>query len=155
MDPVSQTPTEPPDYAAISVVYGALLGALVLSTRDRDTPEPVRAADLAILGPAAFALSKTIAHEKVETWLRQPFVEELPDGEKRPKGRGLRYAAGELMSCPRCLGAWSALGLVALRTASPAAGRTVSGVLAVSAANDFLQAGFRLLCARANEASND
>ena len=87
MDPVSQTPTEPPDYAAISVVYGALLGALVLSTRDRDT-EPVRAADLAILGPAAFALSKTIAHEKVETWLRRPFLEERVDG-RRPRGTRL------------------------------------------------------------------
>ena len=45
---------------------------------------------------------------------------------RRPKGRRLRYAVGELLTCTRCTGAWSALGLVALRLHSPAAGRTVS-----------------------------
>ena len=51
---------------------------------------------------------------------------------------------------PGAPSAWSALGLVGLRTASPPAGRTVSTVLAVSAANDFLQAAFRLICHRVN-----
>jgi hypothetical protein len=87
-------------------------------------------------------------HEKVETWVRRPFVHEHAEG-RRPRGRRLRYAVGELLSCTRCLGAWSALGLVGLRSASPAAGRTVTTVLAISAASDFLQSGFSLLCRRA------
>ena len=72
---------------------------------------------------------------------------------KRPKGRRLRYAVGELMTCTRCMGAWSALALVGLRLHSPSAGRTVAAVLAASAGNDAFQAGFSWLCARANEQS--
>jgi hypothetical protein len=151
MDPVTATPTEPLDYATLTAAYGALLGALVLAAASGRTEDPPRGAELIPIGAATFTLSKAIAHEKVETWLREPFVEERPDGEKRPRGSGLRYAVGELLSCTRCLGVWSALGLVALRTASPPAGRTVTAVLAGSAANDFLQAGFRWVCTRSEQ----
>jgi hypothetical protein len=148
LKPVEQTPTEPADYAAISAVYGSLLACLAYSARGR---EPIARAELLPLSAATFALSKLIAREKAETWLRQPFVDES-EGGKRPRGRRLRYAVGELMSCTRCVGAWSALGLVALRLHSPAAGRTATTVLAASAGNDILQTAFTLLCARANAA---
>ena len=148
MKPVSQTPTEAADYAALSAAYGALLAGLARSSRGR---EPIGAAELVPLSAATFALSKLVVHEKVETWLRQPFVEERPDG-KRPRGRRLRYAVGELLNCTRCMGAWSALGLVALRMHSPTAGRAVTTVLAASAGNDVLHTAFSLLCAKANAA---
>jgi hypothetical protein len=148
VEPVSQTPTESVDYAAISAVYGGLLAGVAVSARGGD---PLDRADLVPLAAATFALSKLIVNEKAETWLRQPFVEERPDG-KRPRGRRLRYAVGELLNCTRCMGAWSALGLVALRLHSPAAGRAVTNVLAVSAGNDFLHTAFSLLCANANAA---
>jgi hypothetical protein len=144
--PVSQTPTEAIDYAALSLLYGSLLAGVARSGRGR---KPIPRAELVPLSAATFALSKLIVHEKVETWLRQPFVEERPDG-KRPRGRRLRYAVGELLDCTRCMGAWSALGLVALRLHAPAAGRTVTTVLAASAGNDMFQSAFSLLCARAN-----
>ena len=148
MKPVAQTPTEAADYAALSVLYGTLLAGLASSARGR---EPIAPAELLPLSAATFALSKLIVHEKVETWLRQPFVDERADG-KRPRGRRMRYAVGELLNCTRCVGAWSALGLVALRVHSPAAGRTVTTVLAASAGNDVLQTAFSLLCAKANAA---
>ena len=151
MKPVSQTPTEAADYAVLSALYAGMLGGLAHSSRGRD---PIARAELIPLSAATFALSKLIVHEKVETWLRQPFVEERPDG-KRPRGRRLRYAVGELLNCTRCMGAWSALGLVALRVHSPAAGRTVTTVLAASAGNDVLQTAFSLLCAKANAAHED
>jgi hypothetical protein len=146
--PVSHTPTEPVDYAAISLTYGGLLAGLAASSRDR---EQIPRAELAPLAAATFALSKLMVNEKVETWLRQPFVEERPDG-KRPRGRRLRYAIGELLNCTRCMGAWGALGLVGLRLHSPGAGRAVTTVLAVSAGNDVLQSAFSLLCAKTNAA---
>src|SRR5207253_4756614 len=96
---------------------------------------------------ATFALSKVIAREKIGSWVREPFVED-PVGEKRPRGRRLRRAVGELVTCTRCVGAWSALGIVGLRVASPDSGRVVTNVLAASAANDWAQAGFRWLCNR-------
>jgi hypothetical protein len=147
--PVSQTPTESVDYAALTAVYGSLLAATAYSARRR---EAIPRAELIPLSAATFALSKLIVHEKVETWLRQPFVEELPEGRARPRGRRMRYAVGELLNCTRCVGAWSALGLVALRVHSPGAGRAVTTVLAVSAGNDVLHSAFSLLCAKANAA---
>jgi hypothetical protein len=146
--PVDQTPTEAADYAALSALYGSLLAVLARSARGR---EPIAASELVPLSAATFALSKLIVHEKVETWLRRPFVDERAGG-KRPRGRRLRYAVGELLNCTRCMGAWSALGLVALRLHAPSAGRTATTVLAVSAGNDVLQSAFSLLCERANAA---
>jgi hypothetical protein len=144
--PVTQTPTEAIDYAALSSAYGALLGAAALSARRR---EPVDYIEVPVLAAATFALSKLIVHEKVESWIRQPFVDEQA-GRRRPKGRRLRYAVGELLTCTRCTGAWSALGLVALRLHAPSTGRTVATVLAASAGNDMLHAAFQWLCAGAN-----
>lgn len=144
MEPVTETPTEPADYALLSIAYATLLGAIAYSARER---APVERADLVPLGAATFALAKLVGKEKVETWVRQPFVDEGPDG-RQPKGTGMRYAVGELLSCTRCLGAWSALGLVGLRMAAPDTGRTVTTVLAASAGNDFLQAGFSRLCGK-------
>ena len=149
MKPVSQTPTEAVDYAALSALYGSLVAATAYSARRR---EPIPARELVPISAATFALSKLIVHEKVETWLRRPFVEERPDG-KRPRGRRLRYAVGELLDCTRCTGAWTALGLVALRLHAPATGRTVTTVLAASAGNDMLHAAFQWLCAGANAQS--
>src|SRR5689334_19239401 len=151
MDPVSRTPTKPVDYAVLSGVYGGLLGALALAARSgRGSREPIGGADLAVTGAATFAVAKLLAHEKVESWLRAPFVEETETGEQRPKGTRLRYAVGELLTCSRCAGAWSALGVVGLRILSPDAGRVVTNVLAASAANDYLQSAFRLLCNEGN-----
>jgi len=144
--PVTQTPTEAIDYAALSTVYGALLGATAVTARGR---APVTREEVPVLAAATFALSKLIVHEKVESWLRQPFVEERVH-RRRPKGRRLRYAVGELLTCTRCTGAWTALALVALRLHAPATGRTVATVLAASAGNDMLHATFQWLCAGAN-----
>ena len=144
MDPIERTPTEALDYAALSAVYGALLAGTAVSARKRP---PIPAAEFPAIAAASFALSKLVVHEKVESWIRQPFVDE---SVRRPKGRRLRYAVGELLTCTRCTGAWSALGLVALRIHSPAAGQAVSAVLAASAGNDLLQAAFQYLCAHAN-----
>jgi hypothetical protein len=149
LKPVDETPTEAADYAALSALYGSLLAGVAYAARDR---ERIPSSELLPLSAATFALSKLIVHEKVETWLRQPFVDESGDG-RRPRGRRMRYAVGELLGCTRCMGAWSALGLVALRLHSPAAGRAATAVLAASAGNDMLQTAFTLMCARANAES--
>ena len=146
METVAETPTEPVDYALLTATYSALLGTLVLAARGQGE-EPLRPPEFVPLGVAAFALTKVVSREKIETWMREPFVEEGAAG-RRPKGRRLRYAAGELLCCTRCLGAWSALGLTALRVARPRESRVVTTVLATSAVNDWLFAGFAWLTAK-------
>ena len=149
---MSQTPTEASDYAVLSTAYAALLAGTALSARRR---EPIPSAEIPALAAATFTLSKLIVHEKVETWLREPFVEERPGGKTRPRGRRLRSAVGELLTCTRCTGAWSALALVGLRLHAPGTARTVTTVLAGSAGNDFLHAGFSWICARASTQERD
>ena len=140
--------TEPVDYAAINAVYAALFAGVIVATRESARKDPIALHELVPMSVATFALSKVIAKEKVGSWLREPFVEHEPDGPK-PQGRRLRRAVGELVTCTRCVGAWSALGVVGLRLAYPDAGRNVANVLAVSGANDWLQAGFKALTSRA------
>jgi hypothetical protein len=148
----ADTPTDPHDYAALNAVFAALLAGVVAAARERkQARDPLTTHELAVTGAASFALAKVIARERIGTWVREPFVDEQ-DG-KQPRGRGLRHAVGELLTCTRCVGAWSALGLVGLRLTSPATGRVVNDVLAVSAMNDWLQAAFRLLCTKADEAA--
>lgn len=112
-------------------------------------------------GPADYAaleavFADVLAKEKISTWIREPFVEEGDDHKPlHPEGTGIRAAIGELMTCTRCVGTWSALGLVALRTASPAAGRATVRVLALAGTNDLMQSGFRLLAERTNCAIAD
>src|SRR6188472_1137620 len=115
------------DYAVLSAGWAALLAAAVAAARDRGD-EPVAAVEVVPLGLATFALSKLVAKEKVDRWMREPFLEEHADGRREPRGEGLRYAIGELLACTRCVGMWSAAGLVALRVSRPREARVVSAV---------------------------
>jgi hypothetical protein len=146
----AESPTEPYDYAALNAVFGTLLAAVIVGARTRDS-EPLTGRDLAVTGAATFALAKVIARERIGAWVREPFVDEQHG--RKPRGRRMRHAIGELVTCTRCVGAWSALGLVGLRLTSPSAGRVVNDVLAVSAMNDWLQATFKLLCAKTDQAA--
>jgi hypothetical protein len=140
---ISETPTEPADYAAINAAWAALLAGVLVSSREEAPP----ASELPVFGLATFALSKALAKEKVGAWARAPLVDET-DG--RPKGSRLRYAAGELVTCTRCLGTWSSLGLIGLRVFRPREGRIVAGILATAGMNDWLQAMFSAATSKAN-----
>jgi hypothetical protein len=139
--------TRPVDYAAINAVWISLAAALVAGTRRRASEDPITNKELIPLAAATFAVSKAVARERIGSWVREPFVE---TEEQKPKGNRIRRAVGELVTCTRCVGTWSALGVVGLRIANPEAGRTVTAVLAASAGNDWLQAGFKLLTEQTN-----
>jgi hypothetical protein len=143
VDPVTDTPTEPIDYAAINAVWAGLLAGVLMTTKDEAPP----ATELPVLSLATFALTKAISKEKVGTWVRDPLIDE---SDRKPKGSRIRYAAGELLSCSRCLGTWSSLGLVGLRLARPREGRIVTQILAAAALNDWLQATFSHVTSQAN-----
>lgn len=143
-------PTSASDYAALSAGWAGLLGALLVAARDKGE-EPVLASEVLPIGLATFAVAKLVSKEKVDAWVREPFVHETPHG-RHPKGSGLQYAIGEMLTCTRCVGVWSALGLTALRVTRPREARVVNAVLGASAVNDAAQAGFNWLCARATAA---
>jgi hypothetical protein len=108
--------------------------------------------ELPVLGLASFAAAKALSKEKIGTWVREPLVEATPDGDRRPKYGGIRHTLGELVTCSRCVGAWSSLGIVGLRVARPREGRVVATILAAAAINDWLQTGYSYACAQTNNA---
>lgn len=149
---------ERPPYHAYATIVGTFvtgLGAVsgVAAARKRPLQE-MSAIDLALLGLATFKASRTVAHDKVTSFVREPFVEgEAYDGEdERPTHETeLKQAIGELVTCTRCIGTWIGAGLASTQILAPRTGRLLTAVLAAGAVNDFLVAGFSALTARANK----
>jgi hypothetical protein len=146
-----------PPYQAYGTIAGAFFGGLAVVAALSRRPPPTSPLELAALAAATFKVSRTLSRERAGSFLRQPFVEGDADtGEdERPAGTGFQRAIGELVTCPRCLGTWSAAALVSTEMLSPRFGRLLTWSLGASAANDFLQAGFAALCAKANQLEDE
>lgn len=101
-------------------LIGVFLGVLAsFSTQvlRRGEELRLRPLDLLLLGLASYRTGRMLAFERVAKPLREPFTETVPDdsgaGETVvAEGRGVRFALGELLSCPICAGTWVAAGLV-------------------------------------------
>ena len=153
MAPQSQTPPYSTYAALVGVFGGCMAGVAAIASMRGRRPEHLTALDLAVLSAATFKASRTVAHDEVLSFLRQPFVQgEAHEGDEKPiEDGGSRQALGELLTCSRCIGMWAAAGVVGLHTVAPRTGRLLTWSLAASAANDFFQAGFSALAAKANE----
>jgi hypothetical protein len=142
-----------PSYAAIMATFaGGLVGAGALARAlDRD-PQCHTALDFAVLAAASFKAAHTLSHDEVTSFIREPFVRgRAHGGGEEPVEGGLEQAIGELVTCSRCVGTWVAAGLAATQVIAPRFGRLLTWSLGAAAANDFLQAGFAALTAKANE----
>jgi hypothetical protein len=154
---VVRTTTEQPPYDVYATIAGLFVGGLAsVAALARRSP-PGSALDFVALSAATFKASRTLSRERVGSFVRQPFVEGDADhgDDERPAGEGLQRALGELVTCPRCLGTWSAAALASTQMLSPRFGRLLTWSLGASAANDFLQAGFAALCAKANHVEDE
>jgi hypothetical protein len=137
----------------VGVFSAGMAGAGALASLRGRRPEHLRALDLVVLSAATFKAARTVAHDEVLSFLREPFVQgEAHEGPETPVETGdARQAFGELLTCTRCIGMWSAAAVVGLHTVAPRTGRLLTWSLAASAANDFLQAGFTALTSKSNE----
>ena len=153
------TEQQKPPYRAYAAIVGTFmtgLGAVSGIAALRQRPlEKLSATDLALLGLATFKASRTVARDKVTSFVREPFVEgEAYDGEDETPTHEteLKQALGELVTCTRCIGTWLGAGLASMQILAPRTGRLLTTVLAAGALNDFLLAGFTAVTAKANEA---
>jgi hypothetical protein len=146
----------PPYEAYATIVGGFFAGLAAVAAAARRSP-PGTTLDLVALSAATFKASRTLSRERVGSFVRQPFVEGEADRgeEEQPAGEGLQRAIGELVTCTRCVGTWSAAGLAATQMLTPRFGRLLVWSLGASAANDFLQAAFTALCAKADDLERD
>ncbi len=139
-------------YAAIMATFaGGLAAAGVLARLlDRD-PYEHTALDLATLALATFKAARTLSHDEVTSFIRDPLVEgHAHEGDERPKSGGMQQALGELVTCTRCAGTWVAAGLGATQIVAPRFGRLLTWTLGAAGLNDFLQAAFAAV-ARASD----
>ncbi|MFN2469051.1 MAG: DUF1360 domain-containing protein [Gaiellaceae bacterium] len=153
---MSAPPVRPPygSYAALVGVYsGALATAGLFARVLRREPACDTPLDFVILSAASFKVARVISHDRVASFVRKPLVEGTAyDGEgEQPAGSGMQRALGELVTCTRCIGTWTAAGLASTQILAPGFGRLLTWSLAASAANDFLQGAFSVLVAKANE----
>lgn len=138
-----------PEYALFLTVYGIALGAFLWwRRRAGELPERISTADLALTGIATHKGSRLLAKDKVTAPVRRPFATyDEPAGpgevEDSPRGTGLRYAIGELLVCPYCLGQWVATAFVGGLIVAPRVTRFVASILAVVAGSDFLQVAYK------------
>jgi len=109
--------------------------------------------DFAVLSMASFKAARTVARDEVTSFIREPFVEgDAHEGNAEPVDTGdFRQAVGELVTCSRCIGTWSAAALAVSQILAPRFGRLLTWSLAAAGANDWLQAGFSALAHKSNE----
>ena len=140
-------------YAAIMGTFAGLLAAAGALGRllDRD-PQCQTALDFTVLAAASFKAARTLSHDEVTSFMRQPFVRgHAHGGGEEPVQGGMEQAIGELVTCTRCIGTWAAAGLASTQILAPRFGRVLTWSLGAAAINDFLQAGFSALTSKANE----
>ncbi|MFC7894280.1 DUF1360 domain-containing protein [Streptomyces sp. NPDC057381] len=133
-------------YAALTTTFAAGAGAFAVTAwrRGLRLPDTVPAWDVAMLGAATFKVSRLLTKDKVTSFLRAPFTRREREGEASevmdaPRGKGLRRAVGDLVSCPFCTSTWVAGGLVGTYAVAPRAARLVAAGLSAVVVSDWLQ----------------
>jgi hypothetical protein len=146
---------ERPPYESYAAIMGVFLGGLgatgLLARRLERDPHCHTTLDLVVLAVATFKAARTVSHDEVTSFLREPFVRgHAHDGGEEPKPGGLEQAIGELVTCSRCAGTWAAAGLTWTQVLAPRFGRILTWTLAAGGLNDFLQAAFAAAAAKAD-----
>lgn len=133
-------------YGAVMAIYSSVVGLAALAVRrsGRRLPDRVAAGDVALLSVATFKISRLLAKEPVTSPLRAPFTTfQGASGEaelaEEVRGAGVRHALGELLTCPFCLGQWTATGLVFGLVLAPRATRLFATLFTSLTAADLLQ----------------
>jgi len=126
-------------YAGLLGGFGALAATLATVGRRRR----FGLGELLLYGVATYKMTRVITRDRVTAPLRAPFVRfERTAGRaevrEHSRGRGLRRAVGDLVTCPFCVSPWTAALMVAGAMTAPRATRTLASILAVSALSDFL-----------------
>jgi hypothetical protein len=148
---------ESPPYRAYAAIIGTFVGGLtaagVLARALGRDPACQTGLDLVVLSAASFKAARTLAHDEVTSFLRDPFVRgDAHEGDEDPLPTGdYRQAIGELVTCSRCGGTWAAAALASSQILAPRFGRLLTWSLAAAGINDWLQAGFAALSEKANQ----
>ncbi len=146
-------------YATLLATWPVAVGgaALVAARRGR-LPRRWSLGDLVLAGVATHKLTRVLTRDWVTAPIRAPFTHyEGPSiaGEvrERSRGRGLRRAVGDLLTCEYCTGPWVAGALLCSAAFAPRATRLLVGIFTAVTVSDFLHRAYEALAAKAEHAS--
>jgi hypothetical protein len=135
-------------YAMLTGTFSAgLTGALIAAHRSGHELPRLGAGDLVLAGVATHKLSRLITKDKIGGAFRAPFTrfqEKSGHGEveEAPRGRGLRYAIGELLVCPYCVAQWVAAGFTLGYVFAPRTTRLLVSMWTMHAIADAAQLAY-------------
>ncbi|MFE9622638.1 DUF1360 domain-containing protein [Streptomyces sp. NPDC006527] len=133
-------------YAVLAGAFttAAAVYAGVARSRGLRLPERVPPWDVALLGTATYKAARLLSRDKVTSFVRAPFTRRTGEAlgaevMDEPRGRGVRRAVGDLVSCPFCLSVWVAGALVGSYAWTPRATRLICAGLGAVTPADWLQ----------------
>ena len=140
------SPEEPMPLGGCATLLGAWstgMAAFLAAFGDR-LPRHVSWSDFALVSLATHKLSRIITKDWVTSPVRAPFVryqKSIGGGEvdEKARGRGLRRALGELLTCHFCIAPWVAAALAGGFALKPRATRYMATVFGAVAISDALQ----------------
>jgi hypothetical protein len=114
----------------------------------RELPSRIDGRDLLLLTAATHKASRMLTKDRVTSPLRTPFTRYEGKGgpgavNERPRGRGLRRAIGELLTCPYCLGMWVSAAFTVGLLVLPRFTRWVASILVTFFGSEVLQLAYK------------
>jgi hypothetical protein len=144
-------------YAALLGVWSLSVGGFVVAMRDR--LRAPRLFDVALIGVATHEIAQTLTHAWVAAPVRAPFTRylgtESGEPDEIPRGEGLRYAIGNLLTCPFCVGPWVAGALLAGHLVAPLPTRFVTSIFVATALSNYLNRARAVAAGKARIASGE
>jgi hypothetical protein len=128
-----------PEYAALTGAFGAVLGGFLLLARGR-LPERIGFGDVLRIGLSSYKIGRLVAKDEVTSWVRAPVTRD--EDATEPEQEGTARALGELLTCPYCVGVWTAAALSYSLVVFPRETRVVTTIFSAQAVADFLNAAF-------------
>ena len=136
------------EYAAVMTLFVGGIAALASLARSQDLlPKRFKPLELLMLGVATHKLTRLIAKDRITGAIRAPFVRYKGSAgagevEEEPRGHGVQRAIGELISCPYCMGPWSASVLGFGMLFAPRTTKFFASLLGTLAISDFLNRAY-------------
>jgi Protein of unknown function (DUF1360) len=127
------------EYATLTGVFTGVLGGFLL-VAGRRLPDRVGWSDVARVALASYKVGRLVAKERVTKFVRAPVTQDEEATEPEPVG--WRRALGELLTCPHCVGLWTAAGFSYGLVLFPRQTRFVTAIFAAQAIADFLNSAY-------------
>jgi hypothetical protein len=132
-------------------VYALTTGAMaLLGRRLRGRTPAIGLADLTLMTITTHKVSRLIAKDPVTSPLRAPFTRYSgtagpAEVAEEVRGKGIRHAVGELITCPFCTSQWVATAYAAGLVFAPRATRLAGTTMTAVAGSDWLQLAYARL----------